>query len=45
MKIELTDDEIREIDQGWDYWNDESYPIHAAYILRAAIERAREEIV
>lgn len=40
MTIELTEEEVRELESDWNVWSDESYCIHAAYILRAALIRA-----
>lgn len=40
VTITFTDDQWKELEQNWDTWNDESYAMHAAYILRKALIKA-----
>lgn len=39
MNITLTEEEVRELQQGWDMWADGSYANHAAWILRQVLVR------
>ncbi len=40
VTIQFTDEQWREIEDYWEYWNDESFALHAAYFLREALIRA-----
>ncbi len=39
MQITLLPDEENELEEGWNVWGDQSYVVHAGYILRRAVER------
>ena len=40
VSLELSNDDIRELEENWTMWSDESYAIHAAHIFRDALIRA-----
>ena len=40
IQLELSKEDVDELERFWDDWNDESFALHAAYIFRKLLIKA-----